>query len=157
MFQSPGKERPWESDPTPLEIASSWTPFPLEFLMPSVGGSINHILVWRVTISIFSWTNAGIHVIAPGVTASFSLNFLNSLLLLNVQVFSADTKQERHFKITSVNWQWSNVNTALVYSLKVLTWIKWTHSLQFLMNLLLWYIKLPWWPIIYMKLVNEVQ
>ena len=42
--------------------------------------------------------------IAPGVTASFSLNFLNSLLLLNVHVFSADTKHERHFKITSVNW-----------------------------------------------------
>ena len=38
--------------------------------------------------------------IAPGVT----LNFLNSLLLLNVHVFSADTKHERHFKITSVNW-----------------------------------------------------
>ena len=43
-------------------------------------------------------------VIAPGVTASFSLNFLNSLSLLNVHVFSADTKHERHFKITSVNW-----------------------------------------------------
>ena len=42
--------------------------------------------------------------IAPRVTASFSLNFLNSLLLLNVHVFSADTKHERHFKITSVNW-----------------------------------------------------
>ena len=94
------------SDPTPLEIAFSWTPFPLEFLMPSVGGSINHILVWRVTVSIFSWTYAGIHVIAPGVTANFSLNFLNSLLLLNVHVFSADTKHEKHFKITSrsVNW-----------------------------------------------------
>ena len=34
----------------------------------------------------------------------FSLNFLNSLLLLNVHVFSADTKHERRFKITSVNW-----------------------------------------------------
>ena len=77
-FKIPGKRRPWESDPTPLEIASSWTPFPLEFLMPSVGGSINRILVWRVTVSIFSWTYAGIHVIPPGVTASFSLNFLNS-------------------------------------------------------------------------------
>ena len=50
-------------------------------------------------------TYAGVHVIAPGVTASFSLNFLNSLLLLHVlHVFSADTKQERHFKKTSVNW-----------------------------------------------------
>ena len=48
--------------------------------------------------------NAGIHVIAPGVTASFSLNVLNSLLLLNVHVFSADTNHEKHFKITSVNW-----------------------------------------------------
>ena len=98
------EKRPWKSDPTPLEIASSWTPFPLEFLMPSVGGTINRILVWRVTASIFSWTYAGIHVITPGVTASFSLNFLNSLLLLNVHVFSADTNHERHFKITSVNW-----------------------------------------------------
>ena len=75
-----------------------------QFLMPSVGGSINHILVWRVTVSIFSWTYAGIHVMAPGVTASFSLNFLNSSLLLNVHIFFADTKHERHFKITSVNW-----------------------------------------------------
>ena len=41
---------------------------------------------------------------APGVTASFSLNFLKSSLLLNVHVFSADTKHERHFKISSVNW-----------------------------------------------------
>ena len=41
---------------------------------------------------------------APGVAARFSLNFLNSSLLLNVHVFSADTKHERHFKITSVNW-----------------------------------------------------
>ena len=39
----------------------------------------------------------------PGITASFCLNFLNSLLLLNVHVFSADTKHERHFNITSVN------------------------------------------------------
>ena len=54
--------------------------------MPSVGGSINHILVWM---------NAGIRVIAPRVTAS--------LLLLNVHVCSADTKHERHFNITSVN------------------------------------------------------
>ena len=38
-------------------------------------------------------------IIAAGVTASFSLNFLNSLLLLNVHVFSADTKHEKHFKI----------------------------------------------------------
>ena len=93
--------------PHPLEIASSWTPFPLEFLVPSVGGSINRILVWRATVSIFSWTYAGIqiiHVMAPGVTASFSLNFLNSSLLLNVHVFSADTKHERHLKVTSVNW-----------------------------------------------------
>ena len=82
--------------PQPLEIASSWTPFPLEFLMPSVGGRINCILVWRVTVSIFSWTYAGIHVIARGVTASFSLNFLNSLLLLkyHLHVLSADTKHE---------------------------------------------------------------
>ena len=85
------EKRPWKSDPTPLEIASSRTPFQLEFLMPSVGGSINRILVWRVTASIFSWTYAGIHVITPGVTASFSLNFLNSLLSVNVHVFSADT------------------------------------------------------------------
>ena len=41
-----------------------------------------------------------VHVIAPGVTASFSLNFLNSLSLLNVHVhnvFSADTKHEMYF------------------------------------------------------------
>ena len=38
MYQSPWKKRPWESDPTPLEIASSWTLFPLEFLMPSMEG-----------------------------------------------------------------------------------------------------------------------
>ena len=30
----------------------------------------------------------------PGVTESFSSNFLNSSLLLNVHVFSADTKHE---------------------------------------------------------------
>ena len=34
----------------------------------------------------------------------FFLKLFNSLLLLNVHVFSADTKHERHFKITSVNW-----------------------------------------------------
>ena len=47
--------------------------------------------------------NAGIHVIAPGVTASFSLNLINSLMLLKVHVFSADSKHEI-LKITSVNW-----------------------------------------------------
>ena len=36
------EKSPWVSDPTPLEIAFSWTPFPLEFLMPSVGGSRSH-------------------------------------------------------------------------------------------------------------------
>ena len=54
-------------------------PFPLEFLMRSVGGSINRILVWRITVSIFSWTYAGIHVIPPGVTASFSLNLFSTV------------------------------------------------------------------------------
>ena len=93
------EKRPWQSNPTPLEIASSWTPFPLEFLMPSMEGRINRILVWRVTVSIFSWTYAGIHVIAPALAASLSLNFSNSLLSL----FSTGTKHEKHFNITSVN------------------------------------------------------
>ena len=104
-FKVPGKKtlKIW---PHPLGNCLLLDPFPLEFLMPSVGGSINRILVWRVTASIFSRTYAGIHVITSGVTASFSLNFLNSLLLLNVHVFSADTKfkHEKQIKITSVNW-----------------------------------------------------
>ena len=87
---------PWKLPP--LGSPSNWN-----FWCPLSGGSINRILAWRVTVSIFSWTYAGILVMAPGVTASFSLTFLNSLLLLNVHVFSADTKYERHFKITSVN------------------------------------------------------
>ena len=71
--------------------------------MPSVGGgggggSINHILVWRV--SIFSGNYSGIQIRAPGVTASFFLNFLNSNFIL----FSTDTKHERYFNISSVNF-----------------------------------------------------
>ena len=78
LFKVPGKKtlRIW---PHSLGNCLLLDPLiPLEFLMPSVGGSINRILVWRVTVSIFLWTYPGIHVIATGVTASFSLNFLNS-------------------------------------------------------------------------------
>ena len=90
VSNSPEKKTLSASNPTPLEIiASSWTPFPLEFLMPSIGGgggggvSINHILKWRVRVSIVSRTHAGVHVIVPGsVTASFSLNVLNSYSLI---------------------------------------------------------------------------
>ena len=90
--------------PQPLGNCLLLDPLPIGVSDTLHGGSITCILVWRVTVSIFSWTYAGIHVIAPGVTASFSLNFLNSLLLLNVHVFSADTKHEKQIKITSVNW-----------------------------------------------------
>ena len=39
VSNSPEKKTLSASNPTPLEIiASSWTPFPLEFLMPSIGG-----------------------------------------------------------------------------------------------------------------------
>ena len=77
-FKVPGKKtlRIW---PHSLGNCLLLDPLPTGISDALRGGKyINRILVWRVTVSIFSWTYAGIHVIATGVTASFSLNFLNS-------------------------------------------------------------------------------
>ena len=85
-FKVPGKKtlRIW---PHSLGNCLLLDPLPTGISDALRGGKlINHILVWRVTVSIFPWPYAGIHVIATGVTASFSLNFLKSLLLLNVHI-----------------------------------------------------------------------
>ena len=103
-FKVPGKKDLENLIPPPWKLPPLLLPY--EFLMPSVGGSISHLLVWKVTVSIFL-----MNLCRYTCNSSWSLCkvFLKlfkhvSLLLLNVHVFSADTKHKRYFKITSVNW-----------------------------------------------------
>ena len=80
--------------PHPLGNCLLLDPLPIGISDALRGGKYKlHPGMEPVTVSIFSWTYAGIHVMAPGVTARFSLNFLNSSLLLNVQWMDAFTKR----------------------------------------------------------------
>ena len=101
------EKSPWESDPISLEIAFSWiNPLPIGISDAFCGGKYKphtgmegnsfHFLMnlCRYTCNS-SWSHC-----------KFFLKLFKQFwsLVLDVHVFSADTKHEKHLKITSVNW-----------------------------------------------------